>query len=494
LRWEFDPPFDEQHGNITNFDLRTGNVIVPDKTIPPAASFLYLINGPCPGTASTLPCSNVVSASSVGLPKGLRQYYYKNFDPRVSFAWRPFGNKTVIRAGFGLFTMTSLGQLAWTDTGIHTTDVRNVLNFTGPGNPPLFQFPQALPNNGGLTPNLIGSELFLAGVQTKFRDPQSAQWNVTVERELPSNYSFRASYVGMNSYRLSNMVDMNQVPSSTQGFNSSLMPYQNWFQVAIRENLGFANYQALQLELDHRFSQGLFLQASYNFAKNLTDAGSDVPGTLPSEIGSAAVLADRFNLRNNRGNDYATRRHRALISALYELPFGKGRSFLANSNRFVNGVLGGWQISTMTLLETRPWLTPLTSPTQDQSGTNILDRGAQLRPDRIGNGNISNPTPDQWFDINAFVPTPAGAGRIGNAGVGILEGPGTIAVAGGLSKNFFLLERLRLRFQASFTNLLNHPNFLPPSTDVSSPNTFGKTSSVQIAENGAIEPVSWRYD
>jgi hypothetical protein len=137
-----------------------------------------------------------------------------------------------------------------------------------------------------------------------------------------------------------------------------------------------------------------------------------------------------------------------------------------------------------TMLETGPWLTPLTSPTQDQSGTNILGRGAQLRPDRIGNGNISNPTPDQWFDINAFVPTPAGAGRIGNAGVGILEGPGTIAVAGGLSKNFFLLERLRLRFQASFTNLLNHPNFLPPSTDVSSPNTFGKTSSVQTAENG----------
>jgi len=484
LRWEFDPPFDEQHGNITNFDLRTGNVIVPDQTLPPAASFLYLINGPCPGTVSTLPCSNVVSASSVGLPKGLRQYYYKNFDPRVSFAWRPFGNKTVFRAGFGLFTMTSLGQLAWTDTGIHTTDVRNPVNFTGPGNPPLFQFPQALPNNGGLTPSLIGSEFFLAGVQTNFRDPQSAQWNVTLERELPSNYSIRASYVGMNSYRLSNMVDMNQVPSSPLGFNPSLMPYQNWFQVAIRENLGFANYQALQLELDHRFSQGLFLQASYNFAKNLTDAGSDVPGTLPSEIGSAAVLADRFNLRNNRGNDYATRRHRALVSALYQLPFGKGRPFLANSNRFVNGLLGGWQISTVTLLETGPWLTPLTSPTQDQSGTNILGRGAQLRPDRIGNGNISNPTPDAWFDINAFVPTPAGAGRIGNAGVGILEGPGTIAVAGGLSKNFFILERLKLRFEASFTNLLNHPNFAPPSTDVSSPDTFGKTSSVQTAENG----------
>ena len=483
LRWEFDPPFDEQHGNITNFDLATGNVIVPDQTLPPAASFLYLINGPCPGTISTLPCSNIVKASSVGLPKGLHQYYYKNFDPRVSAAWRPFGNQTVFRAGFGLFTMTSLGQLAWTDTGIHTTDVRNVVNFTGPGNPPLFQFPQALPGNGGLTPDLIGSELFLAGVSTKFRDPQSAQWNVTIEQELPANYSLRVSYIGMNSYRLANMVDRNQVPSSVSGFNPGLMPYQNWFMVAIRENLGFANYQALNVELDHRFSHGLFLQASYNFAKNLTDAGSDVPSSLPAELGSAAVLADRFNLRNNRGNDYATRRNRGLISAIYQLPFGKGRQFLSNSNKLVNGLLGGWQISTVTLLETGPWMTPLTSPTQDQSGTNILSRGAQLRPDRVGNGNISNPTPDGWFNLDAFAPTPAGAGRIGNAGVGILEGPGTIAVAGGMSKTFLLREHLRFRFEASFTNLLNHPNFAPPSTDISSPDTFGKTSSVQTAEN-----------
>jgi hypothetical protein len=390
----------------------------------------------------------------------------------------------VFRAGFGLFTMTSLGQLAWTDTGIHTTDVRNVVNFIAPGIPPSFQFPQALPNNGGLTPDEIGGELFLAGVQTNYRDPQSAQWNVTVERELPSNYALRVSYIGMNSYRLPNMVDMNQAPSSAAGFNPALMPYQNWFQVAIRENVSFANYQALQVALDHRFSKGLFLQASYNLAKNLTDAGSDVPSALPAEIGSAAVLADRFNLRNNRGNDYATRRNRVLISAIYQLPFGKGRQFLANSNKFVNGVFGGWQISTVTMVESGPRLTPMTTPTQDQSGTNVLGRGAQLRPDRIGNGNIPNPTPNEWFNINAFVPTPAGAGRIGNAGVGILEGPGTAAVAGGLSKSFLIVERVRLRVEASFTNLLNHPNFAPPATDISSPDTFGITSSVQTAENG----------
>jgi hypothetical protein len=150
----------------------------------------------------------------------------------------------------------------------------------------------------------------------------------------------------------------------------------------------------------------------------------------------------------------------------------------------VDGTLGGWQLSTVTLIQSGPWLTPITSPTQDQSGTNVVGRGAQLRPDQVGNGNIPNPTPDEWFNINAFVPTPAGAGRIGNAGVGTLEGPGTVAAAAGLSKSFMILEHLKLRFEASFTNLFNHPNFAPPSTDISSPETFGKTSSVQTAANG----------
>jgi hypothetical protein len=90
--------------------------------------------------------------------------------------------------------------------------------------------------------------------------------------------------------------------------------------------------------------------------------------------------------------------------------------------------------------------------------------------------------PDQYFDINAFNPVP-GAGRIGNAGVGILQGPGTTAVAAGMAKTFLVGEKAHLRFEATFTNLPNHPNFAPPSVDVSAPATFGKITSVQSAEN-----------
>jgi hypothetical protein len=120
---------------------------------------------------------------------------------------------------------------------------------------------------------------------------------------------------------------------------------------------------------------------------------------------------------------------------------------------------------------------------RDQTNTGPAAAGLVIRPDLIGNP-VANRTGGSYFTINAFAPTPVGAARIGNAGVGILEVPGTIAVNGGLSKRIVLREGLRLRFEATFTNALNHTNFAPPATNVSSPSTFGILTSAQTAEYG----------
>jgi hypothetical protein len=96
----------------------------------------------------------------------------------------------------------------------------------------------------------------------------------------------------------------------------------------------------------------------------------------------------------------------------------------------------------------------------------------------------SNRTSNNYFNLNAFAPTPVGAGRIGSAGVGILEAPGTVAVNGGLSKTYAIRESVWLRFEATFTNALNHTNFAPPATNVSNPATFGVLEAAQTAEYG----------
>jgi hypothetical protein len=146
-------------------------------------------------------------------------------------------------------------------------------------------------------------------------------------------------------------------------------------------------------------------------------------------------------------------------------------------------LIGGWNFSTVMLIQSGPWLTPTISAGLDHSNTNMSARGVVARPNRIGSGDLASQTPDHYFDIGAFAATPAGCGCFGNSGVGILEGPGTIAVAAGLAKNFAITERLRLRLEATFTNLPNHPNFASPAVVVSTPSSFGRLTSVQSQEN-----------
>jgi hypothetical protein len=176
----------------------------------------------------------------------------------------------------------------------------------------------------------------------------------------------------------------------------------------------------------------------------------------------------------------ATRRHRFLLSALYDVPVGKNRKYFAGMNRIADAAIGGWSLSTVSLWETGPYLTPTTSNSLDPGNLNLSYRGSFQRPDCIGNGNIANPATGSMFNLAAFNPVPSGP--VGNCGVGILVGPGTTTIAAGMAKNFQITERLRLRFEGTFTNLLNHPNFAPPPTNVTA-SSFGVVQSVQTAEN-----------
>jgi len=136
----------------------------------------------------------------------------------------------------------------------------------------------------------------------------------------------------------------------------------------------------------------------------------------------------------------------------------------------------------VTLLETGPWLTPSISDSYDQSNTNVVNRGAYLRPDQVSTNFYQGRSRAQYFNLAAFAPTPAGAGRFGNAGVGILQGPGTTAASLGLAKVFHVTEGVKVRFESTFTNVLNHTNFAPPATQIDNP-TFGVLSAPQTAEN-----------
>ncbi len=508
LRWEVLPPFAESIGDLGSFDPRNNSVLIPDKFLqtlqsdpslsPVYNAFLASFNAcSLPGRNTQLPCTNVKTSSQDHLAAGLRQVYWKDLDPRVSVAYRPFGDtKTVFRAGFGIFTMTTLGPMSFNNAGNPTSDlitnVNAVFNANGVLQAPLFQFPQTAAVGQSIA---YGGGSLEQANDPRFRDPQAAQWNVTMERQITPSVLARLSYAGMNSYRLPVTVDLNQIAASTTpytvpngAFVDPRAPYRNWFLLMTSQNLGFSNYQALQSELKGTLANGLSFQASYTWAKNISDAqGSDAPAAFAGEEAYAAEVANRFHIAADRGNVVGTPRQRLLVTGVYQLPFGAGRKWLTNG--FLSAALGGWNLSTITTLQTGQWLTPTINPTgansydssqiNDQSNTNVANRvGASLRPDCTGNPIPSNQIPGQFFNLGAFSSTPPGAGRFGSCGVGILQGPGMIDVDLGLAKQFQIKERLKLRFEASFTNVLNHVNYAPPVTNISNPSTFGILQSV----------------
>jgi hypothetical protein len=502
LRWEWLPPFVDKHGIQANFDPNNNTVIVNNvlyRTLGgPVPAFLQSFNA-CnaapPGFSApadagyvvspSLPCTTVVSNGQAGLPAGLRQTYLRNFDPRVSLAYRPFNdNKTVVRAGFGIFTVTDLGQLQNNNESNPQSSVHTYVNAIGTNGTPLFQFPNTIAASQLVQ---VGGGTIQQATDPRFRDPQSAQWNLTVERQLTANTVLRASYVGMNSYRLGVTVNLNQIaPSATPYVQSPFVdpraPFQNWGVIYTTLNGGNQNYQGMVLEATHQSSHGLFFTANYTWAHNLSDAQGDAPNGYQGETRYGLADLNRFGISDNRGNVAGGRRQRFLLSGSYDLPFGHGHRW-SSSSRYIDRAFGGWALNTITLLETGPYLTPTISCSFDQTNTAPFLAGSVCRPDMVGDPSSGN-QPGKQFNLKAFAPTPSGAARVGNAGVGILQGPGTIAVNAGLSKTMTIREGLRLRFEATFTNVLNHTNFAPPATSVSNPSTFGALQSAQTAENG----------
>ncbi len=275
LRWELQPAMTETNGDLANFVPSLNAIVVPDKffsllkTYGPATpsyiADLESFNG-CSLTNyglapdPSLPCTNVISASQAGLPPGLRYAPLHDFDPRVSIAYRPLkDDKTVIRAGFGMFTMTTLGPMSFNSGVIALSPLVSYAN-PYPVTNQIYQFPNATPPNAAVQ---LGGGAFEESNNIHWKDPTSAQWNLTVERQVTPNTTVRLSYVGQATWHLPITIDLDQVPASTTPYTSSETPYPQFGLLMDSESIGNANYQAGIAEVTTRVSHGLTFQANY---------------------------------------------------------------------------------------------------------------------------------------------------------------------------------------------------------------------------------------
>lgn len=404
IRWDYNPPFVDQYGNTGNFDPSvplTGKVVYPSNGANLLAPELLIATNACPGTPnlpapgpgiSGVPCTPYVTAQADNLGNGLRKVYKYNFAPRFGFAFRPFTNgNTVIRGGFGIYESPVLGATFYSLTGTAQTDVREFNNIS-PTGAPIFQWPNVTTGGSGvITSDAYGTSYFGTANSINYKNPYMEQWNLSIDRNIGFNTGLRISYIGSHSVQLGFAQNLNQSAYSTTYYAEQPLtnrPFPYWDRIENRDSGATASYNSLQIEMNHRYKSGLSFTGAYTLAKNLSDTGSD-PTSFGGETGNGRIM-DAYNRDANWGNVYGTRRHRFVGTALYELPFGRGRTFLNNTNGLVNGVLGGWHVSTILVLQTGDYETPYFDG-GDPSGTGSGFYRDQ-RPDRVEAGCLTTRT------------------------------------------------------------------------------------------------------
>jgi hypothetical protein len=513
LRFEFHPGYTDVNGDIGNFDrdIPGGAIIYPDgyRSIL-APGELATINA-CPApSVNGVPCTQVLSNSQVNLPNTLRTPT-RIFLPRFGLAWRPFNSdSTVIRSGFGIYDITTLGSVYYSLTG---TLQSNVLQFNNQQtkNGPLFKWPQVQPggtsSQNGIVVGPLGSAYFGTANSIHWSDPYSMQWVLAVDHNLGNQTALHVSFIGMKTDDLVWAPNDNDMSVSRQyAVNRPLTdrPFPNWGTINTRAPGAQSLYMTLQTEVVRRFNSGFSFDSTYNLSRSMADNQGPNATSFVSETGGgrATWLYDRHL---DYGHTYGTRRNRWITSGLYDIPFGHGRRFGNGISRMADEVLGGWQLSGIFLWQSGPFLTPYSSG-NDPSGTGSGSLfGRNQHPDRVPGTSFvpRNRTRLHWLNPGAVTcpATPgyvtgnpcligsspgtslAPIGRFGTATVGSIIGPGTVNLSSGLHKVFPITDGITMQLAASFTNVLNHTNLADPNTNIGS-SQFGQITSGRTSDFG----------
>jgi hypothetical protein len=402
-----------------------------------------------------------------------------NFGPRLAFSWAPkaLGNKTVFRIGSGYYygpgqtedqiqpeandrigTTISSGPLL-----AYPLDVNQIYSSYDINSPTLGYQPRAYGPGYGIPERIL-------------------QYTVSVQQELPGNAVLTVAYVGSQGRNLFLRSITNKIVSvgmnATTGAAIVNREFGNRFaEIDYKTSGGTDHYDSLQMTLNRRFAGGLSVGAQYTWGHSIGDSGGS---------NEANTAGNPFNFQADHGNNNFDVRQSFNMTALYQLPFGKGRKYLGKVSRTTDVVLGGWQLGgilnartgvPIDVLITRPDV--VYRDTRDGSiYANPVVVGGQVFTvpviNTLGGGNSRNVRrPDLvagvdpylhsglgWVNPAAFsIPLP---GSFGNSSRNGLSGPGIGQLDLTLGKKFRITETANVEFRSEIYNLLNHANFANP--------------------------------
>ena len=436
-----------------------------------------------------------------GFPRSARELHYDNFAPRVGVSYR-VTPRTAIRSGFGIVFIDQSG-ITTPFTTPQFPFIQNVRQATQDSINAAFTLssgPTVQPI--ALTPDAgLGQSVYTAN--RKLGSGYVQQWNLAVQRELTSNLSFEVAYVGSHIVHVGIPdANLNQVPvsalpaestpggvaalkvlqakvpnpyylqiptSSTIGGKTVakaqlLKPYPRFQNIAFyRNNTGTTNFNAIEAKVEQRFSRGLTLLASYTHSKLIDDASSVFSSTVFSSPSSNSLVGvDYARPYLERDSSTGDMPNVTSISALYQLPAGRGHRFASHGIAAV--LLGGWNGNAIASVQSGMPVA-VTMATNDYAFAGIVTR----RPDIVAQASLTPDarTPARFFNTGAFT---APVGVVGSASRNPVRGPAYRDLDLAAVKHTALSERFDLEFRAEVFNVTNTPAFAQPN------GSFGTTA------------------
>ena len=477
LRYELFTTIKEGKNNQATFDFSTLSLIVP--------------KGQNAQLTPTLATELAIQSNGSG---GLINPDLNNFAPRIGLAYA-ISSKLVLRGGYGIFYGgQENGPFSNPSPGFNPPFLSSE-NFSTPCAAPSANSAQldcsiSAANNGGLPLNVLSAGFPAASLtdpnapelyslDPHLVTPYTQQWHLGLEYQLPADTVLELSYAGSRGSKLFAFYNGNQAvavpgtdslptaprrpandaapgatgPCTLADGGANCNPALDVMIDTFRSN-AFSNYNSLQVRLEKRYSRGLQFEVAYTFAHALDTASSASLGS----VNNGDFQDQRFPQANYGNSDFDVRQ-RFVFSYIYDLPFGRGRTFASGASGVLNQIIGNWQMAGVFSAATGNYYTA--TDINDVSGG---DCGGTVgyycsRPNLVGNPNAKPCIPGTLFNTCAFEDN-TDLGTHGNAGRNIIEGPGYKTWDTAFVKQFPINEQRRFEFRAEFFNVLNHVNYL----------------------------------
>lgn len=439
LRYEYATPPREKENRFSNFDPVTGTAV-------------FARDGDIFARALVHPDRN-------------------NFAPRFGFAYSPT-SRWVVRGAYGVFYNHTVRQGREGLLGFNPPFlVDNLLQTTVTGAAAVataapFRLVNGYPT-GLLDPASLAPTISRRAQDPNQRTAYIQQYNFGIQYELMQDLLFDVAYVGNKGTKLNGFRNLNQraVITNPNGSQAAgARPYPAFGDIQWMENRVGSTYNSLQARLEKRFSSGVTALVSYTWGKALTGSPDHIStsgGGAGFDTGTFREPQNGLNTRADRGLAEFDVLHRFVASYVWELPFGRGRRFGNDWNTAADLLLGGWQVTGIHAMQTGLGLTATLG------GASVLNIGGErrARPNLVGEPELpeSERTIARWFNTSAFAAFSPAPQAFGNAGVGIMRGPGLINFDYTLAKNFNVTEQRYFQFRTELFNAFNRANFGPPN-------------------------------